>query len=113
MRSLKLHSWILLTLIILMVNGQVNAQPEYGGYKCFENRTRSNLDFDQPLVTPHNPFNILDYHLEMDLYNNFISPYPKNYNANEVVTLLVDKALSSIKLDAVNSSLEFETPTWY
>jgi aminopeptidase N len=109
MKSLKLHSWLLLTFIILMFKGQIYAQPENGGYKCFENRTRSNVIYDQPLVTPHNPFNILDYHLEMDLYNNFISPYPKNYNTNEVITFLVDTALSSIKLDAVNSSLAIDS----
>ena len=109
MKSIKLHYLFLLTFVISSIHGQINAQPESGGYNCYENRTRTNIIYDQPLVTPHNPFNILDYQLEMDLYNNFISPYPKNYNANEVVTLLVDTALSSIKLDAVNSSLVIDS----
>ena len=32
---------------------------------------------DGSMITPHNPFNILHYKLNFDLYNNFLTPVSK------------------------------------
>ena len=47
--------------------------------------------------------------MNIDLSNQFDSPYPQDYNADIVVRFKVDSALSSIKLDAVNTSLSINS----
>jgi aminopeptidase N len=109
MKFFKSYFWVLVLITAVTISVGTIAQSESSGYKCFESKIRSQTILEQPLITPHNPFNILDYKLEMGLYNNFISPYPKNYNAVETVTFFVDTALNSIHLDAVNSSLAIDS----
>jgi aminopeptidase N len=54
-------------------------------------------------------YNVLEYTLNLDLYNNFITPYPKGFPGREDVQLRVDTALNSIELNAVNSSLDIDS----
>lgn len=58
---------------------------------------------------PIHSFDVLDYKLNLDLYNCFLSPYPKSFVANEVVTLRVDTTLNTITLHAVNTSLTVDS----
>ena len=65
---------------------------------------------NQPLVdTAHyymkHSFDVLNYKLDLDLYNCYNSPPTKEFNANEIITFRIDSTLSSIFLNAVNSSL--------
>ena len=53
-------------------------------------------------------YDVLKYTLEVDLYDNFTTPYPKTFNAVEVITFRVDSTLNSISLDAINTSLEID-----
>lgn len=55
-------------------------------------------------IPPHT-FDVLNYKLDLNLYQNFFSPYPQGYKASNTITLLVDTALTSISLNAVNTSL--------
>ena len=86
------------------------AQTLSGSERCAISKIQSNIlspaDFT---ITPHNPFNITNYKLQIDLYDNFTTPFPKTYSAVETVTFSVDTALNSIDLDAVNSSLEIDS----
>jgi aminopeptidase N len=54
-------------------------------------------------------YDVLKYTLNLDIYNSFATPYPKNFTAKEVVTFKVDTALSMIKLNASNSSLQVDS----
>ncbi|MBK7380207.1 MAG: hypothetical protein IPJ03_14655 [Ignavibacteriales bacterium] len=47
--------------------------------------------------------------LNLDIYNNFLSPYPKSLKENEILTFEVDSTLNSIKLNAVNTSLQIDS----
>lgn len=86
------------------------AQTTTGAEMCSEGKTNSLPTFsDGVMITPHNPFNIIHYSLDFDLYDNFITPFPKSFNASAVVTFRVDTALSSIHLDAVNTSLVIDS----
>jgi len=86
------------------------AQTASGGKLCSEGKIQNNqILSDASLITPHNPFNIIHYKLDFDLYNNFLTPFPRSFNASEVVTFRVDTALNSIHLDAVNSSLVIDS----
>jgi aminopeptidase N len=54
---------------------------------------------------PTHSYNVLDYKLDVNIYHCFISPYPKDFKATNIITLKVDSTLNSIKLNAINSSL--------
>ena len=97
-------------VILLSIENTSIAQTETGGKFCSEGKIQGgNYLPDEISITPHNPFNILNYNLDLDVYNNFLSPYPKSFYATEVVTFRVDTALNSIHLDAVNSSLAIDS----
>lgn len=55
-------------------------------------------------VTPHR-FDVLNYELHLDLYDNFLPPYPSLYYATEIITLEVDSTLSALVFDAKKSKL--------
>ena len=59
--------------------------------------------------TPRHKFNVLNYKLNLDIRNCFISPYPKTFSATNEITFRVDTALSSITLNAVNASLTIDS----
>jgi aminopeptidase N len=98
-------------LFFLFLVGHTSvAQTTTGGEMCSESKIQGGYNLpDRINITPHNPFNILHYKLDINLYDNFITPYPKTFNAIEVVTFRVDTTLSSISLDAVNSSIEIDS----
>ena len=66
-----------------------------------------------PVDTAHyymkHSYDVQKYKLEMDIYASFLSPYPKSFSAKEVITFKVDSALNSIKLNAVNTSLQVDS----
>ncbi|HPI84899.1 MAG TPA: M1 family aminopeptidase [Bacteroidales bacterium] len=55
--------------------------------------------------SPRHRFDVLNYKLNMDLWDNFQNPFSQAFDATETVTFRVDTALNQIKLDAVNTSL--------
>lgn len=59
--------------------------------------------------TPTHSFDALNYELNIDLYQNFNYPYPKNYNAEVKLRFQVKAVLNSIDLDAVNSSIDIHS----
>ncbi|HEX7357277.1 MAG TPA: M1 family aminopeptidase [Ignavibacteriaceae bacterium] len=82
-----------------------------GSEYCSENKIRSS-NFDPALnVTAdiRHSFDVIDYKLNLDLFNCFISPYPKSFTGSVIVTFQVDSTLNSIKLNAVNSSLVIDS----
>jgi aminopeptidase N len=64
-----------------------------------------------PVVSLQHSFDVLNYTLSLDLYNNYFPPTPHSFTANEVITFVVDSSLNSITLDAVQSSLEIDSVT--
>ncbi len=59
--------------------------------------------------SPRHSFDVLNYSLDLDIFNCYISPYPKSFSGTNTVTFKVDSTLSSIVLNAVNSSIEVES----
>ena len=59
--------------------------------------------------TPKHKFDVLDYKLNVDIYNCFLSPYPKSFTGNVIVKFRVDTALSLIQLNALNRSLQINS----
>jgi aminopeptidase N len=64
---------------------------------------------DQVLSGPVHSFDVLNYKLDLNIYNCFFSPYPKDFKATNIITLQADSAINSIKLNAVNSSLQIDS----
>jgi len=54
-------------------------------------------------------YDVLKYNLFIDLYNCYQSPYSTYFSANELITFKVDSVLSSIRLNAVNSSIQIDS----
>jgi aminopeptidase N len=67
------------------------------------NITYSNVSSNN---TPKHKFDVLDYKINADIYNSFISPYPKSFTGSVIIKFRVDTALNSITLNAVNTSLQ-------
>ncbi|MFZ4523630.1 MAG: M1 family metallopeptidase [Bacteroidales bacterium] len=57
---------------------------------------------------PHT-FDVLKYTLNLKLYQCYFSPYPKNFTASNIIRFKVDSTLSSIKLNAENTSLVIDS----
>jgi aminopeptidase N len=54
-------------------------------------------------------YDVVKYTLDLDLYNCFFTPYPDSYQGKVEITFRVDTALSMIRLNAVNSSMEVDS----
>jgi aminopeptidase N len=54
-------------------------------------------------------YNVLDYKLDLDIFNCFISPYPKSFTGSAIVTFQADSSINMIRLDAVNTSLMIDS----
>jgi len=59
--------------------------------------------------TPQHSFDVLNYTLSLDLYSNFLSPYPESYQATNTITFKVDSTLNAIQLNADHSSLTIDS----
>jgi aminopeptidase N len=66
-----------------------------------------------PVDTAHyymkHSYDVQKYKLDFNIYESFTTPYPKTFTAKEVITFRVDTALNSIKLNAVNASLQIDS----
>jgi len=83
-----------------------------GSEYCSMKRTKiTNPDLYTPASpnTPRHSYDVLNYKLNVDLYACYFSPYPKNFNASNIMTFRVDSTLSSIILNANNTSLTIDS----
>jgi aminopeptidase N len=83
-----------------------------GAQICSMKKTKMKLpgtDFLYSQNTPRHSFDVQNYKLNIDLYKNFFSPYPKDFVATNTMTFRVDSTLSSIYLNANNASLAIDS----
>ncbi len=104
---------LFISALIFFVNtvfAQVNYETgaEYCHHKKISSPLLSLGEEDSP-NTPKHKFDVLDYKLNVDIYNCFLSPFPKSFTGNIIVKFRVDTALSSIQLNAVNTSLQINS----
>lgn len=105
--------FILISLVLLLITITLKAQDNSssGSYNCYMKKISSPQNvstWDSP-NTPKHKFDVLDYKLNVDIYNCFLSPYPKSFTGYIIVKFRVDTALSSIHLNAVNTSLQINS----
>ena len=104
-------------LIIAFLFGVINVHSQdvstmKGAYYCSQKKI-NNPNYirltPQPLVTPKHSFDVLDYKLNLNIYDCFKTPYPKTFSALETIKFRVDSALNTIKLNAVNTSIAIDS----
>jgi len=60
-------------------------------------------------TSPKHSYDVLNYKLYFNIYNCFKAPFPKTFDAINEIYFRVDSTLSSIKLNAVNTSLVIDS----
>lgn len=98
-------------IVLILALSTLLFSQEYGGNKgaefCYQNKIKKDISRKLEITSPPptHSFDVLDYKLDLDIYNCFISPYPKSFSALEIITIKADTLLNQIKLDASNYSL--------
>jgi len=93
------------------VFAQLQTQTVKGADYCYQKKTHSeNIgELDNLTADIKHTFDVLDYKLNLNIYNCFISPYPKSFTGSNILTFKVDSTLNLIKLNAVNTSLTIDS----
>lgn len=100
----NLITFLLFTTILFTI--KLHAQEDKGAVSCSNKKSNSALlTIENMLSGPIHSFDVLDYKLDLDLYSCFRAPYPSSFKGSVSITFRVDSALSSISLNAVNTSL--------
>jgi aminopeptidase N len=103
----KILSVIIWFLLFVFCNAQYSKTS--GSYICSQKKMNSPhmpiLNNNNSANSPKHKFDVLDYKIFVDIRNCFLFPYPKNFTGYVIVTFRVDTALSTINLDAVNTSI--------
>jgi hypothetical protein len=107
------HTVLFSLVVSLLISGRGLSQniDLKGSVQC-SMRKSSMVFAPEPGDSPNSPrhaFDVLNYKLNLDIRNCFISPYPKSFGASNEMTFRVDTALGSIALNAVNTSLVIDS----
>ncbi|MDD5695749.1 MAG: hypothetical protein PHD61_10665, partial [Bacteroidales bacterium] len=87
-----------------------------GEYCSFRKSSGTGMHHPRGVNSPRHSYDVLEYKLDLDLYANFKSPYPKTFSATETIHIRVDSVLNYIKLNATNYSLGVDSvgmAGWY
>ncbi len=98
-------------LISLLTTAQVQKFSRGHEY-CHAKKIQNELSGMSKQFSPNAPahsFDVLDYSMELDLMNNYSSPYPRNFQGNIVIQFRIDTALNAIELNANNLSLTIDS----
>lgn len=104
-----MRSILRIITITLLFSGILFSQMplKKGSELCSERKMhlpQSFFDNDSP-NSPKHKFDVLDYKMNLDIRSCFITPYPKSFTGSIIVKFRVDTALTSITLNAVNTSI--------
>lgn len=103
-----------LAFLLLFIYNVSDAQEwqHDGGGQCAHRKQQMNLpsgNSARSANSPRHTFDVLNYSLDLDLYHNYTDPYPRNFNAQNKVTFRVDTALTEIRLNADQTSLQINS----
>jgi len=104
-----MKSRLLLFLVALFVPLTLLSQIEgkRGSELCSERKrsmTNVDLEGDSP-NSPKHSYDVLDYKLNLDIRNCFLTPFPRSFTGSVIVKFRIDTTLSSINLNAINTSI--------
>ncbi|MBK8980746.1 MAG: T9SS type A sorting domain-containing protein [Ignavibacteria bacterium] len=98
---------IFLLLVFVPVTSIAQFNTEKGSILCSQKKSSSDynlFDLDSQ-NSPKHSFDVLNYEINIDIRNCFISPYPKSFSGYVTVRFKADSVINSINLNAVNTSL--------
>jgi len=100
--------------LFLLIYGLSIAQTSdvSGAYQCSHGKMNRKFIPQSTDLSPNSPvhsFNVLEYKLYIDIYNCFITPFPKSFTGTNQMTFRADSVTNSIKLNANNTSLGIDT----
>lgn len=106
-----------LTTLVLSISlcGLLAAQEDMsqsGSWLCSQRKMQLQNLPDLKMFSPNAPthsFDVLNYKLDLDLYNCYISPYPKSFTGSVLIKFRADSVIDHIVLNAVNSSLTIDS----
>jgi aminopeptidase N len=103
-----------ITIFLIFLSVKLFAQQMPEGSRICSDRKSSMKHIDEinnfdSQNSPLHSYNVLEYKLNLDIYNCFISPYTKSYKASNEMNVRVDSTLNSISLNAVNTSLVIDS----
>ena len=108
----KLFPVILLTLFTATLASAQQTTFKNGAEYCSYKKTHNDKQLS-PIESispiPGHTFDVLNYKLQLDIFNCFTSPYPHTFTASNIMTFKVDSTLNQIKLDAANNSLTIDS----
>jgi aminopeptidase N len=101
---------ILVFIAPLNIYSQVLSQKR-GSVLCSQKKSAAAYIKPSPLspITPKHKFDVLKYTMYLDIYNCFKGNYPNSFNASAIIKFRIDTALSTISLNAVESSLVIDS----
>ncbi len=101
----------LLPLVFLLVFTSM-AQEKRGYEYCAEKKQSMKISdrngFAGTESIKHS-FDVIHYKLDLDIYNCFLTPYPNSFSGSVTVKFVADSTISSIKLDARNTSIRVDS----
>ncbi|MGA2822411.1 MAG: M1 family aminopeptidase [Bacteroidales bacterium] len=107
---------ILLCLAGILAFSLVQSQEtrENGAYYCSQKKSamsQQSLSELKEAFTggPAHNYDVLSYTMNLNIYNSFFSPYPKNFAAKVIILIKVDTALNFINLNADYISLTIDS----
>jgi aminopeptidase N len=109
MKNLLL-TFILTLLVSFILTAQVTRTSRGADY-CHSRKIQSNrpvLKYLSPNAPKHS-FDVLDYTLNLNLTENYTSPYPASFSADVKIRFRIDSTLSAVTLNAVNTSLAIDS----
>ena len=85
-----------------------------GAYYCSKKKSamsqQSLVELKDALTGgPTHTYDVLCYTMNLNIYNSFFSPYPKNYAAKIIIHIKADSTLNFINLDANTTSLTIDS----
>lgn len=89
-------SFIIIVLLLLNLHNVLLSQDKLstGSLQC--SFKKSNATYIPKLINStlslEHSFNVLNYKLDLDIYNCFLSPYAKSFNAQETISIRVVQA---------------------
>jgi aminopeptidase N len=89
-----------------------NQQPSRGAEYCSHKKMTGHNLSNSIQLSPNSPkhsFDVLNYTLNLDIFNCFSSPFPTSFTASNNITFKVDSVLNQIQLNAVNTSLVIDS----
>ncbi|RPI13116.1 MAG: T9SS C-terminal target domain-containing protein [Ignavibacteriae bacterium] len=91
---------------------QAQDVPMHGWEACSQKKMQSQnplpLGGDSP-NTPKHKYDVIEYKLNLDIRNCFITPFPRSFTGSVIIKFRIDTTLTSIQLNAVNTSLQIDS----